>query len=76
MPSQGAQLCRECNDGDLVCLYVSGSGAREGLFQKIANLFRKSMLTATTLDDVRQWIFNGLRHSSDGRLVIPVSQEK
>ncbi|MCX4239496.1 hypothetical protein [Paraliomyxa miuraensis] len=55
------QCCEKLATGDLVPLYVDASSARQGPLRLLASVFARNLFTATSPDQVRQWLSTSLR---------------
>ena len=65
------QCCEKLATGSLVPLYVDASSARHGPLRLLASVFAKNLFTATSLEQVRQWLSTSLRTLHDEtRLVL------
>ena len=65
------QCCAEMEDGNLVPFYVDAANARQGPLQLLASIFQRHLFSATSTDQVRQWLITSLRaEPSDSRVVL------
>lgn len=65
------QCCEKLASGDLIPLYVDASSARQGPLRLLASVFAKNLFTATSIEQVRQWLSTSLRTvQGDTRLVL------
>lgn len=64
-----SQLCDKEIKG-IVPLYIDCSSLHYGIFQHLSNIFAHELFRASSIDEVRNWLLNGLRDPVNGRLVI------
>jgi len=65
------QCCEKMSVGSLVPLYIDASSARHGPLRLLSSIFVKHLFSATSLDQVRQWLSTSLRAlQGDTRLVL------
>lgn len=55
------QCCEKLATTDLVPLYVDASSARQGPLRLLASVFAKNLFSATSIEQVRQWLSSSLR---------------
>lgn len=60
------QCCEQLTSDELVPLYVDASSARQGPLRLLASVFAKNLFTATSVDQVRQWLSVSLRSMQGG----------
>jgi hypothetical protein len=66
------QFCRDADHSRLIPFYIEGTLVKFGLFQYLANVFSKTLLRATPVEQIRQWLIVSLRGSPDRRLVFVI----
>ncbi len=69
------QCCEKMTVGNLVPLYIDASSAKQGPLRLLSSLFVKHLFSATSLDQVRQWLSTSLRAmQGDTRLVLMLDE--